>query len=35
MSTDSQKWYYRDFARTAPIQGPFTLSELAERAQTG
>lgn len=35
MTTNSQNWYYRDFARTAPIQGPFSLAELAERAQIG
>lgn len=35
MTTVSQDWYYRDFARTSPVQGPFTLDELAERAQTG
>jgi hypothetical protein len=35
VTADSQNWYYRDFARTAPVQGPFTLAELAERAQTG
>jgi GYF domain 2 len=34
-NTDSQNWYYRDFARTSPVQGPFTLAELAQRVQTG
>lgn len=28
-------WFYRDFARGSPIEGPFTIDELAERAQTG
>lgn len=28
-------WYYRDFARGSPIKGPFTIDEIAERAQTG
>jgi hypothetical protein len=35
VTTVSQDWYYRDFARTSPVQGPFTLAELAERVQTG
>lgn len=35
MTTDLQNWYYRDFARTAPVHGPYTLADLAERAQTG
>ena len=28
-------WFCRDFARGSPIEGPFTIDELAERAQTG
>jgi hypothetical protein len=28
-------WYYRDFARGSPVKGPFTIDEIAERAQTG
>jgi hypothetical protein len=33
--TTEAGWYYRDFARGSPIKGPFTIDEIAERAQTG
>ncbi|QDU31117.1 hypothetical protein ETAA8_62700 [Anatilimnocola aggregata] len=35
LANEQREWYYRDFGRGSPVQGPFFLSELVERVQTG